>query len=370
MKRLFIITVVLLLFMPLKVSAAELSVFDSEIQGIEDAVPEDTSQALSDMQMGSVEELIQHGIDMSSLALYTGELLQTYMNTPFSVMLLLIIVIILASVAESYSYSLRYTDTRDIMGVVVSLYIATVFISPVSELIDSSVTVIQGASAIMTAYLPVMAGMMAFSGRVITSAGYYAAATTAATLIAKLSASVLSPLLKLFLSLSVSAGVCPRMRLNGIIEMTSKGFKWLLTFSMAVFTAVIGLNTALAKAGDTVAGRAAGFTLTSLVPIIGSSIAEAYKTIQGSLGVLRSGAGVFVILSVAISFAPLIIKAVLWSAALYIAKLTQDALSVNSTARIIGALSSFMAALRAILIAVMTAFIISSAALLSIGGAS
>ena len=368
MKRLILLMIVIALMLPVRAAAAELSVFDKDIAGIEESIPEGSREAFSELGIASVSDLISKGIDLSSLLLYAGGLVQRYADTPFSVMLLLIIIIIMTAVAESYSFSLRYTDTREIMGVVVSLYLAAALISPISGLIDSSVKVIEGASAVMAVYLPVMVGMIAFSGRMMTSAGCYAATATASQLISQLSASVLAPLLKLFLSLSVSSGVCPRMKLSGVIEMTSKGFRWLLTFSMAVFTAVIGLNSALSNASDTVAGKAARFTLSSFVPIIGSAVADAYQTVQGSLGLLRSGAGVFVILSVAAAFAPLIVKAVLWSAALYIARLAQDALSVNSTARMLGALSAFMAALRAVLVAVMTAFIISSAAMLSVGG--
>ena len=143
MKRLILLMIVIALMLPVRAAAAELSVFDKDIAGIEESIPEGSREAFSELGIASVSDLISKGIDLSSLLLYAGGLVQRYADTPFSVMLLLIIIIILTAVAESYSFSLRYTDTREIMGVVVSLYLAAALISPISGLIDSSVKVIE-----------------------------------------------------------------------------------------------------------------------------------------------------------------------------------------------------------------------------------
>ena len=202
----------------------------------------------------------------------------------------------------------------------------------------------------------------------ISSGGYYAAVITVSQLISRLSATVFTPLLTVFLSLSVSASISSRVRLGGFIELASKGFKYGIALMMSIFTAVIGLNGALSGAADSVANKAARFGLSSFIPLIGSSIAEAYSALQNSVSVLRSGAGVFVIIALFVSFAPLITQSVLWSTTLWIAKSIGEMLSVTSASPIINALSQFISALRALLIAVMTVFIISTSIMMSLGG--
>ena len=356
------------LFGCVKVHATQLDIFDDDIARIEDSVDEDTSQGLEALGTPDVQSVIANGINTAAIWEYIITLFSTYSSSTLSALMVLVAVMLFASIAESYTYSLRYTDTKDIMGVVVGLFFTSVVVSPVAQLVSASVTVIQGASAVMMVYLPVMAGIMAFSGHAIASGGYYAAVTAVSQLLSRIAASVLSPLLNVFLSLSVSASICGRVRLGGLIESISKCFKYVLTFSMSIFVAVIGLNSALSNAADSVADKAVKFSLSSFIPIIGSSVSEAYSTIQGSVNILRSGIGVFVILAVFTAFAPLMMKSLLWSMAIGAAKTVGEALAVSSGTAILNALSLFLSALRAILIAVMTVFIISSSVMISVGG--
>ena len=370
MKKLVVIlmSLILLCSFTIRCSAAESKLFEEDIGRIEGSIDEDTHNEMERFGINGIEDIITGGIDNSSVWRYFSQLLSSHSSAPMAALVLMTAVLLLASVAESYTYSLRYTETRDIMGVVVSLFLASIIVSPVTQLITVTIRVIQGASAIMTVYLPVMAGMMVFSGHAISSGGYYAAVITVSQLISKLSSTVFAPLLNVFLSLSVCANVSSRVQLGGFIELVSKGFKYGITFSMSVFTAVIGLNGAISGAADSVANKAARFGLSSFIPLIGSSISEAYGAIQNSVGVLRSGAGVFVIIAVFVSFAPIIIRSVLWSFALGIAKSIGEMLGVSSASSILSALTQFISALRTLLIAVMTVFIIATSIMMSLGG--
>ena len=364
MKRLVVITIVIfVLFCPYCHCSAQTVRFDREIEQLEEQ-----AEDLSPLNIESVDDVIKNGIDAMTVLNCLGELLRRYMNTPLSVLLLITAVIILTAIGESYTYSLRYTDTKEIMSVVVSLYIVSVLILPINQLMIDLTGVIKTTAKLMQGYGVLSAGMLVFSGHVVDSAGYYAAVMGVSGALTWLSSSVLMPMLELFLSMSVSSGICSRLKLNGLIEMTGNTMKWLMTFLMTVFTAVIGLNSALSSAENSLAGRAAKFTLSSLIPLVGSSVAEAYRTVKGSVDLLRSGAGVFVILAVFIVFAPLLIRILLWSLSLGAAKVVQDAFSVSSTRYILNALSSVVSLLRAVTVSVLTALIVSAAAMLRVGG--
>ena len=212
--------------------------------------------------------------------------------------------------------------------------------------------------------------LMAFSGKAISSAGFYASAVTAAQLLSKLASSVLTPILNMILSLSVCTGISSRFSLGGITDTLSKWFKYGITFAVSIFSAILGLNGTLSASADTVASRAARFGLSSFIPLIGSSISEAYGALQNSVSLLKSGVGVLVILALFVTFVPLLIKTLLWSAVLSVAKMTGEVLSVSSAVSVLHSLIQFISALRAVLIAVMVVFIISTSIMLRIGGQS
>ena len=360
---LFVLTVAVI-----SVSAAESNILDSDIQQFEDSLDDTVSESLNELGVSGINGMIKNGLDQSKVWSYLLGLTTMYSHEPMIALTVLTAILILTSIAESYTNSLRYVETKDVMNVAVSLFTASVFIRPIAKISASAVDVISGGSSIMMTYLPIVAGIMLFSGHAVSSGSYYAAVTGVSALISRAASSILAPLLNVFLSLSVSAGICSRVRIGGLIELINKGFKYGITFLMSVFIAIIGMNGALSSAADGVAGKAARFTLSSFIPLIGSSISEAYGAIQNSANILRSGAGVFVIAAIFVSFAPLLFQTLLWSAALGIAGMVGEVLSVSSAKAVFTAVSQYLSALRALLIAVMTVFLISSAVTISIGG--
>lgn len=372
MKRILIIAAALLLMLStsLRADAAEAELFSKEADQLENSLPEELRREMQKLGADSIEGIASDGPALDTALGYLSDLIADSASGPLSVMIVLLSVIVLSAVAEGYVTSLRYTDMKDIMGVAVGVFIAAVIAAPVAELAGGTVSVMSGVSKIMLIYIPIMAGVMAFSGHVIASSGYYAAVIGVSHLIAWLSSHILLPMLNLFLSLAVSSGICSGLHLNSLTELLSKWAKWLLAFAMSLFTAVIGLNGALSGAADSLSGRAARFTLSSLIPIIGSAISEAYNTIQGSLGLLRSGMGVFVIIAVILSFLPLLIRTMLWSLVIQVIRMSGEALGAVSSTKILNAFSSFLSMLTALIICAAVVFVISSAAMMRVGGAS
>ena len=342
MKRVFICILTALLLLSCSLRCKAVGTFDSEIEQIENSISQDASEDLENLDINGVDDVLSKGIDSGKIWDYLISLIGENSKGPLSALIVMVSILLIAGIAESYNYSLRYTETKDIMSVVISLFTLSVVIAPVSEMVSSSVTVIKGASDVMTVYLPVMAGIMTFSGKAISSAGFYASAVTAAQLLSKLASSVLTPILNMILSLSVCTGISSR-------------FSFIATLSASA---------------DTVASRAARFGLSSFIPLIGSSISEAYGALQNSVSLLKSGVGVLVILALFVTFVPLLIKTLLWSAVLSVAKMTGEVLSVSSAVSVLHSLIQFISALRAVLIAVMVVFIISTSIMLRIGGQS
>lgn len=303
------------------------------------------------------------------LSLVLSELSQG-MSGPLSALAVMIGVLILSSLLEGTAHALRYTETRDIMAAVTSLMLSAVLIAPCVGLIRQSVGVIGDTASLMLVYVPAMAAIYAFGGHPIQAGGTCAGVMTAAQVIAQLSAHLIPQLLCSYLALSVSCGVSGRVKLNGLCELIGKFIKWFIGIMMALFSAVLSMQSVLTRAGDSVTSRAARLTLSSLIPLIGSSLSEAYKTIQGSFDLLRTGAGVFVILAVLIAYLPLLVQCVLWMMTVKISGYAAEALGVEAPAQLLSVIGSVLSVLLALIAGVMAVFIISSAALMHSGGAA
>ena len=364
-----ILAVILLSLSTVEAEAAALDIFEDPLNDLRAGLSDDVSKRLNDVGWSGSFTDVQD-ISLSSVAEeFAGEL-SAGLSGPLSAFAVTLAVILLSSLVEGCTYSLRYIETREIMSVISSLMLITVLAAPAAELISSASSVIYSASGLMLLYVPVMAGLRLFSGAAASAGGYFTSVMAVSQLIAQFSAHVLSPALKALLALAVAVSAGVRSGIRGLFDAVYNCVKWSVIFLMTVFTAVISIQGILSGAADTVASRAARFTLSSFVPLVGSAISEAYRAIQGSVDILRSGAGVFVILALILTFMPHIIQAALWLCSIRLSKLAAEALGTEAPAALLSSIGSVISVLIAVSVSVMAVCIISAAVMLSAGGRS
>ena len=94
---------------------------------------------------------------------------------------------------------------------------------------------------------------------------------------------------------------------------------------------------------------------------------EAYKTVQGSVNLLKSGLGVFAIISIAFVFLPVILQCVLWIFTLTVGKSIAEVLDISKVKDLLEGICSVLSTLLAIVLCIMSIYIISTALVLLLG---
>ncbi len=366
----FIIVMTALILLTPTAHAEGLEAFDNSVEEIKERVDTDTQERMAQLGVEKADVTQIAGMDLKQALGMLGDMISQAAKAPLTACILLTAVIILSSLLESYTYSLRYVDTKDVMNAVTSLMVIGVLVTPITELIRTSLEAVKSAASLMLIYAPVMVAVMAFSGHVISSGGYYATVMAASQGIAALSGAFFAPLLHIFLALSVSSAISERVKLSGICELLAKLMKWSLTFAMSIFTAILSIQSFAASAADSVASKAVRFTLSSVIPVVGASVSEAYKAIQGSVNLLRSGIGVFVILAVLLTFLPLITQVILWQLSVFAAKTAAETFGVSSVTTVLGSISTVLSVLTALIVSLASVFLIATGALMAVGGGS
>lgn len=342
--------------------------FDNEVRELEDSLSDEVKERMESLGCPDTDIGNISGISLHDTLSMISDMIADSAAKPLASAALMLAVILLSSLLESYTFSLRYVDTKDVMNVVTSLMLVTALVTPIAGLIQTALDTVKGAASLMLIYVPLMVGIMAFSGHIVQSGGYYATVMTASEGIAQLSSVFLAPLLNIYLAISVSSAISERVKLSGICEMIAKVIKWTLTFAMTVFTAILSVQSFAAGAADSAASKAVRFTLSSFIPVVGASVSEAYRAIGGSLNLLRSGLGVFVIIAMLVTFLPLIVQILLWQFSTMLAKTAAQTFGVSSAVNVLGSISTVLSVLTAIIVTVMSVFLISTGALLAIGG--
>lgn len=371
MKKTLLVFILMLVFaflFSLSVSAKENSELENKIDSLYDSLSDEVKEDLSSISADSANLETLNDISFNSVMNLIFEKVAQESTGPFSSCAVVIAIMILNSLLSSYIDSLIYSSMSEILKAVTTLCVITSVTTPVIHLISDCLGTVKDASNFMLLYIPVMVSILAFSGHAVSGASYYSFMVLACQGVSRMSTDVISPLLNSYLAFCISSSLTQKVNLKGLCNMMSKVIKWLISFTMTVFSALMTIKGIIATAYDSVTARAVRFTMSSFIPIVGAALAESYKTIQGSINLLRTGAGVFVILAICIVFLPVIVRCVLWLFTLNLCKSIGEMICVDSQMDILKSVSSVISTVFAITVCVMSVFVISTALLITLGG--
>ena len=338
-----------------------------DMSGIYDSLSDDAKAHMLSLGADSADASDLSDLFFDTVLAEIGKMAAENLGSPLRGLISITAMLLICSMLTAYKGSLS-TDMGTALDITLALCLSAAVAIPAAELIKTAGDVIVNASNLMLAYIPVTALLLTASGSIAGSAAYYASVIGLGEGVLQLSSRVIIPFMYMLLGICIAGGVSSGVNLGGFSKTLSKASKWLLGFMMALFSAVLGIRQVLSNSLDSVSGRAARFAVSSFVPVVGSAIGEALKTIQGSVSVLKSGVGVFVIIALAVTFLPLLLRAMLWIFTLWIGRCAADVMNLPQGSRMLSGLSEVLSVLVALLICVMTVYLISTALVFTIGG--
>ena len=337
-----------------------------DFSGVYQNLSDEASRALSELGVTSADADALSALSFENVMAALSKMAGSGMTAPLKGLITMTAVLLLCSMLTAYQNSL--TESGETVQTVAVLCLSGAVAVPAVGFIGTAGDVIAQCANLFLAYIPIMAVMLAASGKAVSSASYQALTVAAGQGVMRVSSDMILPLLHIFLGIAVSSGIAPQVGLGGFLSLITKLTKWLLGFVMAIFTAVLSLRPAASGALDSLGSKAARFALSSFVPVVGGALSEAYKTVQGSLHVLRSGLGIFVILALAFTFLPVLLQGLGWSLCLFVGKALAEALGVSHCAKLLEALGTVFSTLTAVLLCVPAVLLIAAAAAFAIGG--
>lgn len=360
-----------------------LTSFDVSAVGTNETVDLETSLGLEELYSSlsndakkSLDRMGVSGFGTSTLeevtfASVTSEILMIICSEGvgvFSLSGVIIAVMLLYGAFEGLGDSICSKSMKEVLSVAVALLISCALLMPATEIIEETTQLISTAANFMLAYIPVMLMVMITCGNTLSGSGYYAMMTGLCQVIAQLSAKFIAPMLSIFLGVSVASSIVPELKINGILNTFSKTVKWILSFSFTIFSALLGFKTLISTSVDNVSTRAVRYTMSSFVPVVGAALSEAYKTVEGSVRILKNGIGVFVIFAIAAIFLPVVTELLMWLLSLNLLKNFGEIVNLTVPCSLLSGVSSVLGVLLSIILCVAALFIISTALIITVGG--
>ncbi|MBQ3866678.1 MAG: hypothetical protein II776_07220 [Clostridia bacterium] len=167
----------------------------------------------------------------------------------------------------------------------------------------------------LVATMPVSAVLLVMNGEAGRATLQSVSLTHAVGLVSVITARILLPLTRAALAMSL-AGAVGDGALNALVSFITRTVKRCVVLLFTLLTAVLTLQHALAAAADSVAMRGVRFAAGSFIPVVGSLVGEAGKTLSAGIDLVRKECGAVCLLILGYLFLRPVIRIALEKTAL------------------------------------------------------
>lgn len=215
---------------------------------------------------------------------------------------LLSIVIIIGVVSTLFKDS-RLGDFFSLLSVVV---IALMLTSVVQGSLNAVISVIKLSGNFMLSFIPIYTLIISFSGNPAGAFTYNSFALFFAEGISALISHGFVDVMGLYFCLSISFLLNESINVNRFLSVVNKAVSVVLGLAASIFTGFLSIRSVLVASVDAVSVKSIRFLISSLIPIVGSSISEAYSSLLGSINLIKGSVAVVGIIAVLIINLPVI----------------------------------------------------------------
>ena len=212
--------------------------------------------------------------------------------------MLLLTVVLLCSLAQGTCEAIGDPGGLQVVPLVEALAITAISVADVHSLIGMGREALDNMTAFSKILLPTMAVATAASGAPGGAAARQMATMLFSTVLMSLITKLLLPLVYGYIAACVAHAAVGNEGLKRIAGTLKWVVTSILTVVLLVFVGYLTVSGVIAGSTDAVTVKAAKFTMSSLVPVVGGILSDAAETVLAGAGILKNAVGVFGMLAV------------------------------------------------------------------------
>lgn len=187
--------------------------------------------------------------------------------------------------------------SKQVIRIVSSIAVATLLLQPSHALLRLSVDTVHELSEYGKLLLPVMTAVVAAQGGATTSTALYVGTAAFDAILTTAIEKLIVPMLYIYLCLAVANSAMGQDLVKKLRDFVKWLMTWCLKIILYIFIGYIGVTGVVSGAADAAAVKAAKLTISGVVPVVGSILADASETILVSAGLVKSAAGIYGLLA-------------------------------------------------------------------------
>lgn len=277
----------------------------NEITGsLESIIDEDTKNILEDFGIDdfSYDEIYTASFD--NIGKYFQEYLYEKIKNITGYFFQMLCVLILVSVIKNF-FSSDNGKSYNYLGNILVILMSGGYISDTLNVMLSSM---KTGSAFMISFVPIYTVIIALSGSISSAVSYNTVTLAYAELLTGFINNYAVDIVGLFIAVSISLSFNSMINLNRFVAGANKTVNTVIGFLAGIFTAVLSFKGVLSVSLDSASSKSIRFLITNLIPIVGSSISDAYSSLVGSINLIKGSVAAIGIIVILIISAPAIIE--------------------------------------------------------------
>ncbi len=312
MKRILILLSLLILLPLFAVICQAQSNTQSELADIKNdlfsILSDDVENALQKMGLDDKNFDSIYNVSLSNITSYfSSSLKDTIINSVSKCFALLSVVIIIGL------FMLLFKGSGfDLFEQISAIIVCLMMISIVKDCLGSVITVLELSSGFMISYIPIYTLIISLSGNVATAFTYNSLVLFFAESVSSFISFIMIDIMGMYFCLSIAFSMNAAINTERFISMVNRAVTFVLGFSSSVFASFLSIKSVLSTSIDSVSVRSARFLISSFIPVVGSSISEAYSSLLGSINLIKGSVAIVGILAVLIINLPVIAETLVY----------------------------------------------------------
>ncbi len=369
MKRILTVLLLFVLFSLLTVSSYALDgeteeyISDSGVYEVFNSLDNETKESLSDL---GIDEFSTEQIFKISPQKIITQIINTVSGkivSPLKLFITLSIILVFESAAQSVTNE----DNKSLSGIVFVLLLVTVSSTYAVNAFTLASSHLMTVGNFMISFVPVYAVLLSSSGSFTQALNFNTLLFTASQFIASFSENYLMPFGGILMSLSICSSLNPVISLEKAVNSVKKILTVTITFISTLFVGFLSLKGSVASSVDALTVKSIRTVSGSVIPFIGSTLADAYSSVLGSLKLINNCFGFLGIITLAAINFPVIIELLLYYFAFHFASVIGDMINSESS-KILENIASIISIFNIIVIFTTVVFTVSTGIMLKAGG--
>ena len=318
MKKIIIVLIILLIFIPNVARAtnetvSEENIIESQqetlgINSFIDEADKYTKNIYKDIDMGELfSSAITGNIDNETIIKSILNNLGGEVIDAITILVSILVIIVIHSVLKSVSDGLENKGVSQITYYVQYILIVTLIMTNFVQILDIVKDSIQSLVGFMNSLIPIMITLMITTGSIVSANLIQPILLFLITFIGNFLVGVIIPLVLISTALGIISKISDRIQIDKISKFFKTSVVWILGVILTLFVGVVSIEGTLSSSVDGITAKTAKAAVSSFIPVVGKILGDAVDTVIGCSSILKNATGIIgIIVLIGIAIVPII----------------------------------------------------------------